>query len=220
MDATAGTDPPTRSTLTPRGRRTRDRIVATAASLMQRNGVRATSLDDVLARCGAGKSQLYHLFASKDELMQAVIAHHWQETRAAFDLDSPGPDTWHDIRRWIDTVIDIQVPADAPLRCPLGSLAYELAGANETVRAQLDQIFTEWAAHLATGLARMQTRGLLRATADPHRLAQSTLASIQGGLILAHTHGGLDSLRAALDGAFDLLHAHAAPAHPEPSGAT
>lgn len=84
--------------LTTRGRRTRDSIVQTAASLMHRNGVRATSLDDVLARCGAGKSQLYHLFATKDELMQAVIAHQWQATRAAFDLDSHGPDTWGGIR--------------------------------------------------------------------------------------------------------------------------
>lgn len=190
----------------------------TAASLMHSNGVRATSLDDVLARCGAGKSQLYHLFASKDELMQAVIAYQWQATRAAFDLDSHGPDTWDDVQRWINTVIDLQVSADAPVRCPLGSLAYELTGANEVVRAQLDQIFAEWAAHLADGLTRMKSRNLLRASADPHRLALSTLASIQGGIILTHTHGDLEPLRAALEGAFDLLHAHAT--RPDPGAAT
>lgn len=215
---TAATTPPRRPTLTARGRRTRDSIVETAASLMHSNGVRATSLDDVLARCGAGKSQLYHLFASKDELMQAVIAHQWQATRTAFDLDAHGPDTWDDVRRWINTVIDIQVSAGAPVRCPLGSLAYELTGANEVVRAQLDQIFAEWAAHLADGLTRMRTRNLLRAAADPHRLALSTLASIQGGIILAHTRGDLEPLRVALDGAFDLLCANATP--PDPGAAT
>jgi AcrR family transcriptional regulator len=195
--------------VTGRGRRTRDKIVAAAAELMHRNGVRATSLDDVLAHCGAGKSQLYQHFASKDELMQAVVTHQWRVTRAAFNLDSHGPDTWSDVRRWINTVIDIQLSADAPVRCPLGSLAYELTSGNEAVRAQLDQIFTEWAAHLADGLSRMKSRNMVRNSADPHRLALATLASFQGGIMLAHTHGDLDPLRAALDGAFDMLRSYA-----------
>ena len=45
---------------TGRGRASRERIVERAAELFAERGVAATSLDEVLAAAGAGKSQLYH----------------------------------------------------------------------------------------------------------------------------------------------------------------
>ena len=66
----------TRSTpATARGRATRDRIVAAASLLMYERGVATTSMDDVRAATATSKSQLYHYFASKSELVCAVIAH-------------------------------------------------------------------------------------------------------------------------------------------------
>ena len=63
---------------TERGRRTRDRIVAAAAALIERQGAEATGLDQVLAEANASKSQLYHYFTDKQDLVRAVIA--WQTT--------------------------------------------------------------------------------------------------------------------------------------------
>ena len=51
----------------------REGIVAAAAELVFKSGARETSLDDVRHHVGAGKSQLYHYFADKDEVPQAVI---------------------------------------------------------------------------------------------------------------------------------------------------
>jgi len=53
--------------------------VAAAADLMLLGGVAETSLDAVLAATGTSKSQLYHYFADKDDLVLAVIA--WQTER-------------------------------------------------------------------------------------------------------------------------------------------
>ena len=44
-----------------------------AAVLLYQRGVRATSLDDVLAAAGCGKSQLYRYFDDKADLVGAVI---------------------------------------------------------------------------------------------------------------------------------------------------
>lgn len=195
--------------LTAQGQRTHDRIVETAARLMHRNGVRATSLDDVLRCCGAGKSQMYHYFASKQELLLAVISWHWNVTRAALGMTTGKIDSWRDIQRWLHRVIEIQETAQAPHRCPLGSLASELAGADQAVRTRLDMIFDEWSRYLADGLERMKARGLLRASADPYALAVATLASIQGGTLLAHTHAELSPLRTAIDAAYDHLRSYA-----------
>jgi TetR/AcrR family transcriptional regulator, transcriptional repressor for nem operon len=59
--------------LTPKGERTRARIVEAAAGLIYEGGVAGTTLDDVRATAEVSGSQLYHYFADKDELVQAVI---------------------------------------------------------------------------------------------------------------------------------------------------
>ena len=62
-----------RPKLTPKGARTRARIVEEAAALIHERGVAGTTLDDVRVAADVSGSQLYHYFADKDELVQAVI---------------------------------------------------------------------------------------------------------------------------------------------------
>jgi len=62
-----------RPRLTPKGERTRSRIVEAAARLIRERGVAATTLDDIRSGAGVSGSQLSHYFAGKDELVQAVI---------------------------------------------------------------------------------------------------------------------------------------------------
>ena len=68
---------PTASSMTPRlttrGAATRARIVAGAAELMYARGVAGTSLDDIMAATNTSKSQLYHYFTGKDDLVLDVI---------------------------------------------------------------------------------------------------------------------------------------------------
>src|SRR3982750_1949299 len=71
-------DPPVRSEgarLTARGAATRERIVLAAAELMAAKGVAATTLDEVRVASGTSKSQLYHHFAAKEELVREVVTH-------------------------------------------------------------------------------------------------------------------------------------------------
>src|SRR5579859_5316694 len=62
-----------RPRLTPKGARTRARIVEDAAALIHERGVAATTLEDVKAAAEVSGSQLYHYFPDKNELVQAVI---------------------------------------------------------------------------------------------------------------------------------------------------
>ncbi|WP_457065163.1 TetR/AcrR family transcriptional regulator, partial [Mycobacteroides abscessus] len=58
---------------TAHGRRTRAAIIDAAAQMMYQKGVAATSLDDILAASSTGKSQLYHYFKDRSELVKAVV---------------------------------------------------------------------------------------------------------------------------------------------------
>src|SRR4051812_43339188 len=62
-----------RPRLTPKGARTRARIVEEAAALIHERGVAATTLEDVKVAAEVSGSQMYHYFPDKNELVQAVI---------------------------------------------------------------------------------------------------------------------------------------------------
>src|SRR5271156_6391567 len=62
-----------RPKLTPKGARTRARIVEEAAALIHERGVADTTLEDVKVAAEVSGSQMYHYFPDKNELVQAVI---------------------------------------------------------------------------------------------------------------------------------------------------
>lgn len=185
---------------TNRGRQSRDRVIAAADRIAAERGVHGASLAAILRAAAVSKSQLYHYFSDKDELVHAVVAHR----RATFlghlrpfliDLDS-----WNRIEQWFRTVIEMQEQQGFP-GCPIGTLASELADRDEIARGQLADSFHEWQGYLAEGLARMRTRGELTQDADPATLATAILAVMQGGLVLAKTSKDAAPLRIALDAA-------------------
>src|ERR1700753_308983 len=64
-----------RPRLTPKGERTRARIVEAAARLIYERGVAGTTLDDVREVAGVSGSQLTHYFAGTDDLVRAVVGY-------------------------------------------------------------------------------------------------------------------------------------------------
>lgn len=194
---------------TDKGRATRDRVLDAATALVFERGVVGTTLDDVRAAASVSKSQLYHYFADKDDLVRAVIDHTVQQVLDAqprlADLSS-----WSAIAAWFDDLVSLQVARRAVGGCPIGSLAGELAEADQLARQELAAGFDRWEAPLRDGLMTMGAKGKLRRGADPARLATATLASIQGGLVLTQTRRDPQQLRIALDAAYAHLCSFAA----------
>lgn len=184
------------SATTPRGRRTRDAIVDAAAELMYVHGVAGTSVDKVLAASGAGKSQMYHYFKNKDQLVEAVIDRYLERILgnqpAIFGLAS-----WADFETWTEQILDVHRRAGGPIACPLGNLAGEV-GDNPKLAPLVDRAYRTWESHLERGLIALRDKGELDPGADPARLAQAAMTSVQGGLLLAHIRHDLTALEDAL----------------------
>lgn len=184
---------------TARGRRARAHIVEAAALLVYQRGVRATSLDDVLAAAGCGKSQLYHYFDDKADLVGAVI-----EQQLAFVLAAQPAlshiESWPTFDAWLDGIVRMHSAPGGPFACPLGKMAAELMD-DEAFRPHLDAAFGRWVGLLAAGLGRMRERGDLVADADPERLAANVIAALQGGMLLGRVCADLTPMRDAVDAA-------------------
>jgi TetR/AcrR family transcriptional regulator, transcriptional repressor for nem operon len=193
---------------TNKGRATRERVLDVATALVFERGVAGTTLDDVRAAAKVSKSQLYHYFADKDDLIHAVIDRTVEQVLdaqpALADLSS-----WTAISRWFDDLVQLQIARHAVGGCPIGGLAGELAETDETARRELAAGFDRWEQPLRRGLETMRSSGKLRRTADPARLATATLAAIQGGLVLTQTRRDPQQLRIALDAAYAYLRSFA-----------
>jgi TetR/AcrR family transcriptional repressor of nem operon len=194
---------------TARGRQTRDRIVGEAADLISRQGVAETSLDDVIESAGASKSQLYHYFEDRDELLRAVVSRNCDDVLAAQSPHLGSLDTWKAIRAWMDSLLELQVQRGARGGCRVGSLVGQLAESDESARSLLEASFERWEREIRYGLRSMKARGKLARRADPDELATATLAAIQGGLLLTQARRDPRQLAIALDAAYDHLRSYA-----------
>ena len=190
---------------TAKGRATRERIVTVAAQLIHDHGVAETSVDEVIERAGASKSQLYHYFDDRGALLRAVVEHNAEGILG----DLPPLDGWKAIRSWFGSLVALQLERRACGGCPIGSLVGQLAESDEQARRDLATSLERWRLHLRDGLRSMQRSGKLDARADAEVLATATLAAIQGGLLLTQATRDPDQLAVALDAAYAHLRAHA-----------
>ena len=196
--------------LTPRGEATRARIVMTAASLIYEHGAERITLDHVMDESRVSKSQLYHYFANKDELIREVIR---LQTAQVVDANRQGlerVDTLQGLRTWRNAAVRSFRKAGTVGGCPVGSLANELSGQSEEARRLLDQSFSAWSIIIGDSLARMKERGELTPSTQPASLAIAVLAAIQGGILLAKTARSAKPLELAFDMALAFVAQHAA----------
>jgi len=194
---------------TKKGRATRERIIAAAADLMYRHGVAGTSTPAVRDAAEVSSSQIYHYFADKDDLTNAVIAHQADEIIAGQALlrDVENLDT---LERWRDLLVDTARRQRGAGGCPLGSLASELADNHPKARDALSAGFDRWLAAISSALARLVENRTLRDDTDVDQLAMALLAVIQGGLLLAQAQRNTNALEAGLDTVLDTIRSHAA----------
>ena len=201
----------TPASMTEQGRATRERIVTAAAALIAERGAAGTSLDDVRAATSSSKSQLYHYFGDKHGLVQAVIDHQSAVVLSAQADALESVRGWRDLERWADGMVAMIEQQGSRGGCPIGTLAAALADTDERFRAALSDAFDSWREAIGGALARLRENRLLEPEADLEELTTTTLAAIQGGLLLAKTSRDSAQLRVALDGAIAHLRAHGAP---------
>jgi TetR/AcrR family transcriptional repressor of nem operon len=168
--------------LTPKGARTRARIVERAAALIHEHGVAGTTLEDVKVAAEVSGSQMYHYFPDKNELVQAVIDY---QAEGIVNRQRQVLSGANGVEAWRNMVISAAKRTKAKGGCQLGSLVGQLAERDPEARALMAAGFDQWAAAIGDGLRSLHADGKLRSDIDPDDLATTLLATLQGGLLLA-----------------------------------
>ena len=185
-----------RPKLTPKGARTRARIVENAAALIHERGVAGTTLDDVKAAAGVSGSQMYHYFPDKDDLVRAVVDY---QAETIVDRNRDALRSVDGVEAWRDMVMTAAKRTNAKGGCQLGSLVGQLAESDPEARALIATGFDQWAAAIGDGLRSLHAEGKLPSGIDPDDLAVTLLATLQGGLLLGQVHESSRPFETAVD---------------------
>lgn len=193
---------------TRRGRDRKARIVTAAAELMYERGIKGTSVDDILAASGSGKSQFYHYFPDKSALVADVLG--YQLDQILDEQSRLRLDSYNGIAIWFERLVAMH-HARGLHGCPLGSLAGEAAAQGEQLRKTAAAAFGRWESSIAAALEEMRRRGEVADSVDPAELAEAVIAIIQGGYLVSSIKGDVRPMRAALQVALRHLESAASP---------
>jgi len=161
----------------------RERILAVAANLFYRHGIRAVGVDAVAEAAGTNKMTLYRHFVSKDDLVAEYLRRLAEQASTCWDklaAQHPG-DARAQLRAWLKEMAS-HVASGDERGCPLANAAIELPEKNHPARrvietfknAQRDRIIALCAA---------------AELAEPELLADELFLLLEGARVAAQSMG-------------------------------
>lgn len=197
--------------LTARGAATRERIVGAAARLFYERGVRNTGNEDIRREAEVSGSQLNHFFATREDLVRAVLDRRTAEASDPGRIPGLGrPATLAALRDWADEYVEHW--QDRLAGCRVGSIAAETLKSGFSLDDEVAGAFERWRAALEAGLLALREHGELVPDTDVRELSLVLLAALQGGLLLTQAQQDVAPLRAALGAAVATVERAGAPA--------
>lgn len=163
---------------------TKQNMMNAALELFHKQGVNATSIDQILARSGTGKSQFTHYFKNKDGLIRATLQFLTDviksgEAPTGYDIRS-----WSEMEKWFQNYIQFQKSVDYELSCPIGTIANDLSNDQEVLRQDV-RLFLEWSrGKIARFFAERKAAGDFEGKVNPEALADFCISLMQGGMLL------------------------------------
>ena len=160
------------------------RIVKVASDLFHKQGVRATSPDEIIEASRTGKGQFYHYFKSKEGLVHAVLESHLEAIKAGSGPIKYEINSWKGLEKWFQSHIDWQMSFGMTRGCPIGTVANELTEEEELIRQDVSLILELIKYKVAAFFIREKAKGHLRKDADEERLADFCIAALQGAMLV------------------------------------
>ena len=167
-----------------RGADTRLRIIRAAADLFHRQGVRATSPDEVIEASRTGKGQFYHYFRSKEGLVHEVLQAYLNEIQAGKSPVNYEIKSWSDLEKWFLAHVELQKHFEMTRGCPFGTLGNEATENDELIRQDVSLIFEVVKNKLAAFFLKEKAKGRLVKKVNEEALADFCIAAIQGGMLM------------------------------------
>ena len=192
-----------------KGEATRERIIAAAAPIFNQHGYEGTSMQQLMEATGLEKGGLYRHFGSKEELAAEAFRFSLNHVRKIrFEDIDHIPGTLPKLRYFVERFVE--APSPIPGGCPLMNTAIDADDGNLTLRNLAAQALRRWRNALAHITSEGIETGEIRPGADPRRIANVMISTLEGALMLSRIEGNrtpLADARATLEDWLDSLRA-------------
>ena len=161
----------------------RERILAVAADLFYRHGIRAIGVEAIAEAAGTNKMTLYRHFASKDELVAEYLRRLAEKASASWDrlaAEHPG-NPRAQLRGWLENMA-AHVGSDDQRGCALANAAVELPEKDHPARRVIEAFKTGQRQRIIDLCAAAEL-------AQPEMLADELFLLLEGALVTAQSIG-------------------------------
>ncbi len=178
-----------------------DRLVAAGQELVLRQGLAATSIDQVCRQAAVSKGSFFHYFATKQELVEELLRRYGSE-RMAFMAHGPEramDDPRERLFAYLERIIEGSGDEDILCGCLMGNIGQEVSRCNPGLREIIAGGVQVWTDLVAADLAAAKRIYAPRATWQPKDVARHLIGVFQGGLLLVRITGDASALRNSLE---------------------
>lgn len=189
-----------------KGEQTREKILAQATRVFNRQGFRSTTISDLLKATGTTKGNLYFHFSGKDEVGLEVLKRekaaflHFLDAALAGDTPGAGLDNF------LRSALLKHRRSGFVGGCLFGNTALEASDTAPVFAELVDGVFDEWIGKIQSKIAEAQQAGQVRRDLLARDLAELVVATVEGGIMQARLQKAegpmrrtLETLRALLD---------------------
>ncbi len=176
----------------------REGILTAATKLLHAGGYRGVSMDDVARKAGLQKSNLFHYYPTKEELVLAVIERAARERRdlIARKLAASG-DPIRLLERDFSELADAMEKEGCCKGCLIGNMAEEMSDEREKIRRAIADHLAFWIGALSDFLKKHKAAGYFRKDFDPSDAASAIVALIEGSMLVAKASRKAEPIRQA-----------------------
>ncbi len=192
-----------------KGAGTKLRIMNAAADLFHKQGVRATSPDEIMEASGTGKGQFYHYFKSKEGVVHGVLQNHLNAIKTGVAPVNYEIESWQDLERWFFSNLELQKRYNMIRGCPFGTMGSEVTENDELIRQDLCLIFEVIRHKLVSFFIKEKAKSRLSEDANENDLAEFCLATLQGAMLMGKIERSSRSVEATFRQALAHLQRHA-----------
>ncbi|PCJ98507.1 MAG: hypothetical protein COA45_07205 [Zetaproteobacteria bacterium] len=191
--------------LSKKGQETRQAILMCAFDLFHERGIHATTVDDILRKSGAGKSQFYHYFKNKQDIIHELLQLAYQMIKDGQTHFQP-IHTWDDFRGWLDASIEEIEGHGCSRACPIGQIICQISEDDVLLHQDIKLVFGAMKDYPKNFFIALQARGELSDNADPDEMADMCIATMQGSAMIAKVNQNITVSKKTANHLFAYMH--------------
>jgi len=177
---------------------TKQKIIAAASDLFHAKGVHATGVEEILQKAGAGKSQFYHHFENKDDLVHEVLQRFFDHMKADNISGKGRIKSWKELERWLQNIVELQRSTDCKRSCPIGTIGSEIRADQKILRKDVCEILDYLRSAVVDFFHSLKDKGQVSKSCNPESVADFCMVIIQGGSLVSKIYRDTNQLENAI----------------------